>query len=279
MAQSEVDRTVRVDAPPLVPGGAAAFLRERAGFLRAAVSLLAVIAVWEYLGQTIWKHSFAVAAPSAIVKDAYELTVTGKLVPNVVASAQEFALGFLIAAAAGILIGILMAASQALHDFVDPWISIVYSMPTIALAPIFILWLGIGISSKVAVVCLLAIFPIIINTEVGIRSADRHLVEVARSFKARRWQIFTKVLVPAALPMIVSGLRLGVGRGLVGIVVGEIFGARAGLGYMILLSSQLFDPATLFVAIIILGIVGMLAVVLLQRIERRMAPWRHVQSR
>jgi NitT/TauT family transport system permease protein len=191
-------------------------------------------------------------------------------------SLQEFAAGFLLAAAAGVALGLLLATNDVLCDYVDPWISALYATPTVALVPLFILTLGIDLASKVAVVFLLAFLPIAINTATGLRSTERVYVEAARSFGATRGQIFTKVLLPAALPFIVAGLRLGIGRGLIGVVVAEFFGARAGLGYLIFTSSQLFDLASLWLAVFILAGTGVLAVVLLQRVERKLAPWRQV---
>ncbi|MBV9169702.1 MAG: ABC transporter permease subunit, partial [Chloroflexi bacterium] len=134
---------------------------------------------------------------------------------------------------------------------------------------------GIDSASKVAVVFLLAVFPIVINTATGIRSTDQVYVDAARSFCANRWQIFSKVLIPSALPFIVAGLRLGIGRGLVGVVIGEFIGARAGLGYMIFRSSQGFEIDAMWVGVFLLAGTGVVSVIVLQKVERRMAPWRH----
>jgi NitT/TauT family transport system permease protein len=128
-----------------------------------------------------------------------------------------------------------------------------------------------------AVVFLLAVFPIVINTATGISSTDRVYIEAARSFCASKRQIFTKVLIPSALPFIVAGLRLGIGRGLVGVVVGEFIGARAGLGFLIFKSSQGFQIDAMWVGVFLLAGTGVLAVNLLQRVERRMAPWRQFE--
>jgi NitT/TauT family transport system permease protein len=126
----------------------------------------------------------------------------------------------------------------------------------------------------VAVVFSLVVFPMVINAEAGIRSVDRGLVQMARSFGAKRTHVFLTVSLPAALPFVVSGLRIGVGRGLIGVVVGELFGARAGLGYLITNASQVFDMATLFVAVAILAAAGIVLTNLLQHAERRLDAWR-----
>jgi NitT/TauT family transport system permease protein len=167
-----------------------------------------------------------------------------------------------------------MAAWRPVDDLLSPWVFALNAAPIVALAPIIILWFGIGVASKVAVVIFLVIFTLSVNTEVGIRSADQHLVTLARSFGATRRQIFFTVSLPWAVPFIVSGLRLAVGRALIGVVVGELFGARAGLGYVITDASQVFDMPTLFAAVIILAGAGIVLTSLLRALERRLAVWR-----
>ena len=142
---------------------------------------------------------------------------------------------------------------------------------------LFIFMFGIDAPSKMAVVFLLAIFPIVINTSTGMRSTDHVYIEAARSFCASRTQIFSKVLIPSALPFIVAGLRLGIGRGLVGVVIGEFIGARAGLGYLIFRSSQAFQIDAMWVGVFLLAGTGVVAVIVLQSVERRMAPWRQFE--
>jgi NitT/TauT family transport system permease protein len=148
--------------------------------------------------------------------------------------------------------------------YVEPWMNGLYATPTIALAPLFLLWFGIDIWSKVAVVFLSALFPIVINTATGIESTDRNVLEAARSFNASRNQVFTKVLIPSAIPFIVAGMRLAVGRGIVGVVVGELFAARAGLGFLIITASQVFDTAGLFVGVVVLAVAGIVSMELLK---------------
>jgi NitT/TauT family transport system permease protein len=186
----------------------------------------------------------------------------------------EFAGGFGLSVIVGILFGVLMAGSRWARNFFEPWVSMLYATPIIALGPLFTLWLGIGVASKIAIVFLTAVFPILINTVVGLTAADRTLVEVARSFGANQSQIYRKVRLPSALPFIIAGLRLGVARALVGVVVAELFGARAGLGFLILISAQNFDTAALFVGVFVLAIAGVASVELLKWIEVRLAPWR-----
>jgi ABC-type nitrate/sulfonate/bicarbonate transport system permease component len=243
---------------------------------RAALSFIAVGLIWEVLGQS-GRWPLVITPLSSVFSSFGKMLASGQLQRHIMISLNEFIWGFLLAAVVGIVLGILIATSDTVHDFVDPWISALYSTPTVALAPLFIVIFGIDTPSKIAVVFLLAVFPIVINTATGIRATDNVYLEAARSFCASRNQIFTKVLIPSALPFIVAGLRLGIGRGLVGVVVGELFGARGGLGFLILTSSQVFDTAGLWVGVFVLAGTGIVSVLLLQKLERRMAPWREFE--
>jgi NitT/TauT family transport system permease protein len=167
-----------------------------------------------------------------------------------------------------------MAASKTFRDFADPWVSGLYSTPIIALTPLLILLFGIDMPSKVAVIILLVIFPVLINTFVGLTAVDVNLLDVARSFGANQRQMMLKIRLPAALPVVVAGFRLGVGRALIGVVVGELVAAKAGLGYLITISAQTFNTAGVYLGVLILAISGVLAMELLKALERWLAPWR-----
>jgi NitT/TauT family transport system permease protein len=250
--------------------------RAHTSTFRGLLSLLIVGLVWEIAGRS-GRWPLILAPISDIWVRFLQLAATGELERHIMVSLNEFFVGFAVAAVLGISLGIAIASSEAVKDFVDPWVSAVYATPTVALAPLFIFMFGIDAPSKMAVVFLLAVFPIVINTATGMRSTDQIYIEAARSFSASRAQIFTKVLIPSALPFIVAGLRLGIGRGLVGVVVGEFIGARAGLGYLIFKSSQAFQIDAMWVGVFLLAGTGVLAVIVLQKIERRMAPWRQFE--
>jgi ABC-type nitrate/sulfonate/bicarbonate transport system permease component len=244
--------------------------------LRGLASLLVVAAAWEIAGRS-GRWPLILAPISDVWSKFLQLVGSGELAKDVAVSLNEFIVGFAVAAVFGILLGIIIASSKAAKDLIDPWVSAVYATPTVALAPLFIFVFGIDAPSKMAVVFLLAVFPIVINTATGMTSTDQVYIEAARSFSANKVQIFTKVLIPSALPFIVAGLRLGIGRGLVGVVVGEFIGARAGLGYLIFKSSQGFQIDAMWVGVFLLAGTGVVAVSILQRIERRMAPWREFE--
>lgn len=245
---------------------------------RGALSLALAAVIWEVAARLVVNNPLFFAPLTQVVQRSGDLWASGELPKDIVTSFQEFAIGFLVASTLGILVGMLMASSETVRDLVDPWVSMLYSTPTIALAPLLILWFGIGLASHVAVVVLVVVFPVLINTFAGLANTDRSLIEVARSFGATPMQLFGKIRFPAALPFIVTGLRQGVARGLVGVVVAELFGAKAGLGFLILNSAQTFDTAGLFVGVLILAAAGVVSVELVKLIERRMAPWRFQET-
>jgi NitT/TauT family transport system permease protein len=257
----------------------AAFYGRNLALCRGAASLVVGFVLWELVARYVVKSTLIIVPPSHVVEAFRELMAKGELQTHVYVSGFEFIFGFGLAAVVGIAVGIAIGVSDAFRDVLDPWLSALYATPVVAFAPLFVVWMGIGPSSKVAVAFLLAVLPIIINTAAGIRTTEQNLVDVARSFAASRRQIFRKILIPYALPFIIAGLRLGVGRAIIGVVVAEFFGTRAGLGYLILTSSQLFDTSALFVAVVILAGVGVLSVIGLQKLERWLAPWREYAIR
>lgn len=246
------------------------------GRLRGILSVIGAALLWELAGRTFLNNPLFFVPLSAVIMKMGSLWQTGELQTDILTSLQEFVIGFGLAMAVGILVGTLMASFKAFGEVVDPWVSMLYATPFVAIAPLLTLWLGIGLSAHVAVVFLVAVFPILINTCTGLGQTDPALVEVGRSYGASRWQIFTKIQFPSALPFIVAGLRQGVARGLVGVVVAELFGSKNGLGYLILISGQQFDAAGLFVGILLFALAGVASVELLRAIERWMAPWRQL---
>jgi ABC-type nitrate/sulfonate/bicarbonate transport system permease component len=248
--------------------------RDHITAIRGVATVIVLLVAWQIIVKVFMKGSIAVSAPTDIYHKYVSLARSGDLGKDISASGQEFIYGFALAVVVGITIGLLMGASKAVRDYLDPVVNALYATPVIALGPLFILWLGIGMSSKVAVVFILSVMPILINTDTGIRNVDKNILETASAFSATRMQVFLKVMLPAALPLILTGIRLGVGRGLIGVVAGELFASQAGLGYLVLSSSQVFDPAGVFVGITALAFAGIVSMILLRRLERKLAPWR-----
>jgi NitT/TauT family transport system permease protein len=234
-------------------------------YLAATLSVLGGLFLWELISRALVANALFLAAPSQIVEAIYRLTVTGEMGRHVGISAAEFALGYVIASA--------IASSVRFKQAAQPWISGFYATPTIALAPLFILWLGIGIWSKVLVVIFLVLFPVTINTEAGLRTTSERLIEMLRSFGASKRQIFFKVSLPSAVPFILAGLKLGIGRGLIGVVVAELFGSRAGLGRLISQSADAFNMPELFAGVIVLAVAGIAMTAGFGWLEKRLVPW------
>jgi NitT/TauT family transport system permease protein len=245
---------------------------------RGAFAFLCAGILWEVLARYVIASPLFFSPLTDIAAKAISLWQAGELQVHIWVSFVEFAIGYGLSAVLGIAFGMVLAGSRTLRSYFDPLLSMLYATPIIALGPIFIMWLGIGISSKVAIIFLTAVFPILINTVAGLTTTDRNLVDVARSFGASQTYIYLKIRTPSALPFIIAGLRLSVARALVGVVIAEMFGARAGLGFLIFSSAQSFDTASVFVGVVILAFAGVVSVEFLKWLEFKLAPWRREAS-
>lgn len=235
-------------------------------------------ALWEITGRFIITGRFAFAPLSAVLVEIYQQFASGAIYVHLWTSGYELGLGFGLAAIFGIVMGVLIGVSQRASDYLLPLIYAANATPIVALAPLFILLFGVGPVSKVVVIFLLCYFAVLVNTVAGIRTIDRGLVEAARAFCANRTQIITKVLLPNAIPFIVAGLRTALGRGLVGVIVAELYGASAGLGWLAWSASEQMNAKLLFVAVSILAFAGVACTLALDVVERRIAPWRRPPS-
>jgi len=254
---------------------------ERPGFFASRrvtelLSIIAGLALWEVAARFLIHNTAFLAPPSLVAIRAWQMIGDGTLLYNGWVSLQELIIGFVLGVAFGIAIGAAMVQWKPVNDALEVWISALYAAPIVALAPILIIWFGFGTSSKVAVVFIMVVFPMIISTQAGLESVDRRLLLVARSFCGSRWKTFRTVALPSAAPFMVSGMRQSVGRGLVGVVVGELFGAKAGLGNVITTASSVFDMPTLFVAVVTLALAGVILTGILRSFELRLAAWRDV---
>jgi len=248
------------------------------GAWRTLVSFAAVGALWEVVARTVVRNRLVLVPLSEVLSALGSEIASGQFWRHTWVTFGELATGFPLSVLLGVSIGLLLAQSRPLQQILDPLLTALYSVPIVALAPLFISWLGFGLDSKVAIILLTAVFPIIINTEVGLRSTDRGLIEASRSFNASRWQIFQHVTFPFALPFIIGGIRVAFARALVGVIVAEFFGAYAGYGYAILAASQNFRTAHLLGYVLVLGFIGMLGSVGMRSLERRLAPWREMHE-
>jgi NitT/TauT family transport system permease protein len=239
------------------------------------ISVLTGLVLWHILATRVIDDPGLLVSPLVVVAKGYEmLFVTRELYPHLSASGWIFFQGMLLATVAGVPIGFIMALSPAVRDYLTPWMTALYTTPRIAFAPVILLWFGIDMASKVLIVFLGCVFPILINSFYGMRVVSREFVEVGRSFRLSRGRMFVKILLPASVPFILAGLRLAVGRGLTGVAIAEWFGASEGLGYLIFFAGQTLNLPILFVSVTVFAALGILGFQLLRIIEDLASPWR-----
>jgi NitT/TauT family transport system permease protein len=236
------------------------------------------LAAWEGGSRAGWLDPLFASSPSLILEKLVSMISDGSLWPHVLASANIAGLGFGFSVLVGVPLGLAMGRSKNIRAAVEPFTTALNASPQVAFLPLLIIWLGIGIASKVALVFLGSVIIMVVNTEAGVMQVDRRLVETARSFMANERQVLLKVVLPSALPYIIAGMRLGVGRTLVMVVVAEIYAATKGLGYLIFQAGGLYDTAQVFVGVVVLAGAGMLFNALLRWVEKRMAPWQHIEA-
>lgn len=231
--------------------------------------------IWELTGNVFqWINPMFMSAPSLIFKAAVEMFRTGEIYHDLYVSGIEFLGGYFLAAAVAIPFGILVGWYKRMSYVFDPFINAMNATPRVALLPLVIIWLGIGILSKVGIIFLGAVFSILINTRDGVKTTPLNLLNAARSFGASEWMVFKTVVVPSTVPFILTGLRLAVGRALVGVLVGELYAATAGIGFMITVAGATFQTDKVFVGVGIFALSGMIGMELLTKVERRFDRWR-----
>jgi NitT/TauT family transport system permease protein len=238
-------------------------------------SVAVFFVIWEYYGRRM--DPIFMAPPSAIFEAAVTLIQSGALEKAMVQTLWPFAVGMALTVIVGILLGIVMAQWRTLEYVLDPFINALYAIPRIALVPLIILWAGLEFAGKVTILVSVAIFPITVNTYAGIRDVRGSMLEIGRAYGATEWQIFWKIVLPAAVPFIMAGVRLAVGLAIIGIIVAEFFTAISGLGGMIVEYANVFATAKLFVPIIVIALIGVILTELVMWLERRMSRWRTLE--
>jgi len=250
------------------------FWQRREAVILGTLSMLSIVVLWHVAVSLGWVSEFFVSSPAKVWEAFLTHLDRGEIARNVASSLWSFALALGLATAVGIGLGLLAGWFRDLEAALDPFIWFKYSAPTIAFYPIFVAWLGYGTPTIVAIAFLFALTPVYANTLSGIKNVDQDLVRAARAFGARPIDIFLQVALPASVPIIIAGLRLGVGRALTGVVVAELFGASAGLGYAIAYYAQLLQTTNMMVSIIIVVILGVILTQALSFIEARVDAWR-----
>jgi NitT/TauT family transport system permease protein len=246
----------------------------RKEIVRGCISIFAGIVLWEIFTRLLLENELLIPPPSSVLRTFWSLLLSGQLEKHFLATLLEFAYGFSTACVIGVLLGYLMGMYKWFDEIMDPWIATLYSIPIITIVPLIIIWFGIGMMSKVIVVFKITAVAIILNTAAGVKALNPVWLELAKSLRLSAWETTYKIRFPGALPFIITGMRLGVGRALLGVIVAELMAANAGLGYLLRDSSETWDSPKLFVTVILLAVIGLVSFNLIKRLERRMAPWR-----
>ncbi len=234
-------------------------------------SVVLVLAIWQLCAPLI--NPFFGTYPTAILAAFWKLAGSGKLAVALADSLRPFAAGYALAVLVGIPLGLLIGRFRVLEAAIGIYVTAGYAMPLVALVPLLVLWFGLGFAVKVVIIFLMSVFPICINTWLGVTAVPKALIEVGKSFVAPDHVILRRIILPATLPYIMAGLRLSVGRAVVAMVVAEFFTSISGLGAIIQTSANNYDTATTFVPIIIIMLMAVSLNVLVGAIERRVAPW------
>jgi ABC-type nitrate/sulfonate/bicarbonate transport system permease component len=243
-------------------------------FLMGTGVIVLFLILWESIGRLELVNPLFTSSPTRVVKAAIVLVREGTLLAHLVVSAKEFVLGYAAALFIGIPLGISLGWFKSVSASFGPIISAFYATPRVALMPLFIIWFGLGITSKIIVVLLSAIFPLIVNLQTGMTTIDPDLVKVAKSYGASRWQIFRSIALPASVPFMITGLRLAAGRGLLGVIVAEVFGGSQGIGYLIQYAGATFQTDKVFVGVAVVATTGIILDRSLHRAGRYFDKWR-----
>jgi ABC-type nitrate/sulfonate/bicarbonate transport system permease component len=240
----------------------------RSGRAISCYWVLAFLILWQFVTSTEIINKIFLASPWAIASVAYEMFfVTGEIYPHILVSLKEATLGFAFAIVVGVALGLAMGRFEGVRRAVEPFVMALYSTPSVALLPLFVLWLGIGLWSKVLIVFLGGVFAILVNTVAGVRSVNPRLIETARAFTATEAAIFLYIVLPAATPYIVAGIRLAIGRVLISVFVAELFAANEGIGFLITQAGATYNTALMFVGILLLTFTGMILSQILSFVE------------
>ncbi|MEN3376994.1 MAG: hypothetical protein V7604_2349, partial [Hyphomicrobiales bacterium] len=252
----------------------AAERRRRAGFqnfIIRMVSLAIFLAIWQIAAMNVDPVLFT--TPAKVAAAAVGMIASGELWAGLWPSLLVLLMGLTLAIIFGTLLGLALARFHILDVGLTVYITFLYSIPSVALVPLIVLWAGYETTAKVIILFLFAFFPMVINTYQGVKSVDLKLLEVGRAFRCSERQLWTNIVLPGALPFIVTGLRLAVGRGLIGMVLADLYTAISGIGYLIVRTASTYQVDKMFVPIVTLGILGITLTALLRVLERRVAPW------
>ena len=241
------------------------------------LSLLVVLAVWEVYGRRV--NPILFTYPTAIARAFLELVATGELQSYMKESLLVLAYASILSVIVGVLVGVAMGRSSIVEWATDIYINALYSMPMVAMVPLIVLWFGFKVPAKVIIVFLFMVFPVLLSTYQGVKDVDRNLQEVARSFCSSERQLWYHLIIPSAIPFIIVGVRLAIGRGLVGMIVAEFYTSVTGLGYMIVRYANSLETDKLFVPIVVVMVLGVGLMWVAKWVEDRIAPWKNFDEK
>jgi ABC-type nitrate/sulfonate/bicarbonate transport system permease component len=250
------------------------FYERNERLILGGAAVLVALGAWQWAWSAKAISPLFFTGPSTVVIRFVEEWTHGRLKQDMLYSGTNFVIGVGTAIAVGVVLGVLIGWYRRLAMVVDPFVTTLYSTPRVALVPLVLIWFGIGMWSKVFIVFINAVFPVLINTIGGVRAIDVDLLRAARAYCASDWQIFTTVVVPGAVPFILTGVRQAVALGLIGVVVGEMFGGSEGIGFMVNYGGQTFQTDTVFLGVTIIALSGITLTWLAERLERRFSRWR-----
>jgi NitT/TauT family transport system permease protein len=250
------------------------FARRHEGLWIGGASLAVLLVVWEMAWQAGMISPLFFSGPSAVAVKFVELLANGKLLSALAYTGSNFIVGFALAIGVGVPFGILLGWYRRLFHMFDPLVTALYATPRIALYPLFIIWFGIGSPSKIFIVFLSAVLPVLVNTVAGVRNIDPDLLKAARAYCATDRQIFVTVALPSSVPFILTGVRQAIAHGLIGVVIAELFAGSEGIGFMISYAGQIYATDELLVGVLCVTAAGMVLTQLAERVQRHFQRWR-----
>ena len=260
----------------------ASFYSEREQLILGGGFILLLLILWESMPRVIplpKGFSLFFTTPLKVAEASYQLIIENKIQEHLYVSSIEFLLGLGLAIVVGLPVGLITGRSRVIDAMLDPFITIFNATPRLIFLPLFILWFGIGMWSKIMIVFVGAVFPLLINTYEGVKNVDRVLVNVVRSFGASEWQTMKIVVLPNSVPYIIVGLRLAIGRAVLGVVVGEFFGASKGLGFMIATAATNYKVDVVFVGVAIFMGLSLILTMAVKKLESNLARWRPEETK
>jgi len=252
------------------------FYRKHRKIILPLAVLPIVLILWELYIRIFNVPNYLLPKPYDLLVSLITLFTSGGVWKHITVTLKEILVGSVIGAAIGLALGYIMAKVKLIEKMVMPFVIIVQTAPKISLAPLFILWMGLGIESKAALVILVVSFPIMINEVTAIRSIDKNAYDLMKVLKANRWQVFRHIELPYSMEMLLSGVKLALTQAMTGAVIGEMIGAKAGLGYLLTLGSETYDIKMILNAVILLSVMGLLFYLISEYIERKALYWKEL---